>query len=585
MAACLTRSFDSYRTSANLQETALTPELVRSRGIRLLTEIRLPGDARGTEGQPLVVPNLAMRDGIRHDVLFTATMGNDVQAIDAVTGGMLWSQHIAVPVKSTRAMDMYEIADHWGILSTPVIDLQAGTVYVVAMSSPSGLYRDTFFHLHALDILDGSAQRLPLDLNQAAYHPSLHRASTLGSVPRKQRPGLLFDRRGGVCTVFVATGSFDEAADTNQGWLIACDVGGAQMSIAACWTASVPPYSGAGIWMAGAAPAMDDAGYIYLMTGNGAFDGVENFGESFVKLRYTPRTQVSPANLKLVDWFTPFTDTGRVGGDPTLASISLLPRGGTDTKGGGTSNMDDPNDQDLNSGGPLYLPRSLTGYNKNVLMGAGKDGIVYVMDADKMGRTQLASFAPDRIQKEVYGALLSPPYGLTYDPRPMDIAPVELSTLSTTSGGYTHHLHGSLTAYVSSDHGLLVFAGGENGPVRAFKLNADFTLTYMGCGADIASAGMAPPGGMPGTMMSLSANGTKSGILWCTQPIGDANKAVVPGRLIAYAANWFVNGALVKLWSSEDWGITFAFCKFNPPVCVNGRVFVPTYDARILVFG
>lgn len=589
-ASALTRSFNNYRTGANLKETILTPEGVRDHGIRLLFEIDLPGDARGTEGVPLIVPDMIGRDGQIRDVLFTATMGNDVGAFDANTGQQIWWQHIAMPVKSSKAMDMYEIADHWGILSTPVIDMETGTLHVVAMSSPDGTYRNTSFHLHGLSLLDGSAQFAPLDLNQASYHSSMSKHdSLLGAVARKQRPGLLLGKRDGRTTVFVANGSFAESADTNQGWVIAIDATKLKPSIAACWTSTVR-YSGAGIWMSGAGLVMDDDGFVFLITGNGAFDGITEFGESYVKLRYTPPSGTAAGKLEPVDWFTRFTDVGRVGGDPTLESVSLLKDGDRDEPGG-SSNMDSPDDEDENSGPCIYLSRKVTGYGKNVLAGAGKDGIISVIDADKMGRTQLASFAPDRIKAEVYGALLSPPMGFTYDPRPMDTAPVDLATLSTTQAGYTHHQHGPIVFYVSPDHGPILFTNGENGPLRAFKLEADYTLTYLGCGAEIASEGVPPPGGMPGGHPCVSANGKENGIVWLTQPCRgvDANKKVGPGRLIAYAASWFIGmpgaASMVRLWSSEDWNIQFAFNKFLPPTCINGKVYVGTYDSRILVFG
>lgn len=585
----LTRSFSNCRDGANLNETILRPEGIRAHGIRHLFDIDLPGDARGTEGMPLIVPGLIMRDGERHDVLFTATMGNDVAAFDANTGQRLWWQHVANPVKSNLGMDMYQIADHWGILSTPVIDLQTGTIYAVAMSSPDGQYHNTAFHLHALNLIDGSAQAAPLNLNAATYQPPnglpLQR---LGTVARKQRPGLLFDRRNGIATVFIAFGSFNEDADTNQGWVIACDVTDLKPSVAAAWT-TTSRWSGGGIWMAGQGLAMTDEGHILGMNGNGSFDGITDFCECFFRLQYTPRFLAVPARLEIVDWFSPYTDTGRIGGDPTVADTSLLLQGGKERPAGFTSNMNSASDEDLGSGGTLYLPKSLTGYSKNVLMGAGKDGILYVVDADKMGRTQLASFAPDRIQREVYGALLSPPVGFTFNGVGMDLMPTDLSKLNTTPYGFTQHQHSTPVFYVSSDHGPIVLTNGENGPVRAFRFNADFTLTYLGCGAEIASPGMGPPGGMPGGMMTLSANGKNDGILWVTQSLGDANKAVVPGRLIAYAANWFVgvpgDGAMVKLWASDDWNIQFAFNKFCPPVCVNGKVYVPTYDSGIMVLG
>jgi hypothetical protein len=92
---------------------------------------------------------------------------------------------------------------------------------------------------------------------------------------------------------------------------------------------------------------------------------------------------------------------------------------------------------------------------------------------------------------------------------------------------------------------------------------------------------------MPGGMMTLSCSGpnTNTAVLWVTIPTGNANNSITDGRLVAYGANWDNNGVLVKIWDSFDWNITFKFCKFNPPCCINGKVYVATYDARIMVFG
>ena len=249
--------------------------------------------------------------------------------------------------------------------------------------------------------------------------------------------------------------------------------------------------------------------------------------------------------------------------------------------------MNNAGDQDLASGGPLLLPSSLTGYSKDLVLGAGKDGIIYIIDMNNMGKTALQDFRPSKIAGN-YRKLLSPPYGLTYDPEPMNTAPTNTSDLGTTQFGKTHHMHATPVFYKSPRFGCMLFAGGENGPVRAFQLRADFTLNYLGCGAEIASVNStADPGGMPGTMITLSTNRgiEDTAVLWCLQPYGDANKTVSAGRLIAYGADWIDNGALVKIWDSQDWTVNFMFNKFNIASCANGKLYVPSYDGRVMVFG
>lgn len=46
-------------------------------------------------------------------------------------------------------------------------------------------------------------------------------------------------------------------------------------------------YCRAGIWMSGGAPSADAAGNLYVITGNGVFDGTSAFGDSFLKLSAT----------------------------------------------------------------------------------------------------------------------------------------------------------------------------------------------------------------------------------------------------------------------------------------------------------
>jgi hypothetical protein len=591
MPRCLTRSFDNSRTGANLEEAVLTAVRVQRQGVRLVGEIVLPGDARGTEGQVLYVPGLRMRDGLVHDCIFISTMSNDVHCYDAATLLPLWQARIGNPITGNRRMDMYLVNDHWGILGTGAINLDTGTWFVVAMSSPVDDFNRAHFFLHALSLIDGRDQAPPLDLTTASYEvPGLDRVARLGAVARKQRCGLAFDGRNGVDTVFIANGSFLESADTNQGWVVACDVTGLvpsrRMTVAAAWCTTMR-YSGGGIWQGGQGLTVDRDGFIYGMTGNGAFDGVTDFGESFFKLRYTPAGAVlRPARLEIVDWFSPFSDTGREGLDPTAPyDLAAARAGGPDA----ATNMNDAGDQDLNSGGPLDLDREQTGFSIDLIAGAGKDGILYLLNRAAMGRTMPGDFAPDRIA-ENYARLAAPPYGFTYYPAGIDLAPTDLSTLPTTYAGRTHHQHATPVFYRSPRFGPMLFTGGENGPVRAFRLRepepGQIAIDYLGCGDVIASERVPDPGGMPGTMMTLSCDGDTpdTAVLWCLNPYDDANKRISPGRLVAYGADWIDGGRLLKLWDSASWGVTFAHAKFNVPTCCGGRLFVPTYDGRVLVF-
>ena len=93
-------------------------------------------------------------------------------------------------------------------------------------------------------------------------------------------------------------------------------------------------------------------------------------------------------------------------------------------------------------------------------------------------------------------------------------------------------------------------------------------------------------------MLSVSCNGTipNTGVLWALVPRGDANRDHTPGILYCYDPDNFTtlaNGdkGLRVLWTSADWNINFTHPKFNVPVVSGGKVFVPTYDGRVDVYG
>ena len=97
---------------------------------------------------------------------------------------------------------------------------------------------------------------------------------------------------------------------------------------------------------------------------------------------------------------------------------------------------------------------------------------------------------------------------------------------------------------------------------------------------------LAPPG-MPGGMLSLSADGAAagSGILWAALPFqGDANKGTVPGVLRAFDAS----NVQHELWNSrqnaarDDFG---NFAKFCSPTIADGKVFMATFSKHLAVYG
>ena len=589
--AVTTRSYDLTRCGANTQETILTPAAVKTRGIKKLFSLALPGDARGCEAQPLIVPGVRLADGSTHDVVYLATMANRVFAFDANNGAQLWMVQLGNPIQGDTTIDAYLINDHWGILSTPVIDVSAGLMYACAWTSVDGSPAKGQHYLHAIRLRDGSAAHPPLNLEGTSYNPGHGLpAQQFRSMERKQRAALLLAEGA----VFVAFGTIAESAATARGWVIAVDT--ARFQVSATWT-STARGSGGGIWHSGGGPATDAEGNIYVVTGNGDFDAVTDFGESIVKIRYIPPTATRAGSLTVVDWWTPWTDDGRTGGNPDGEGVKqprekAMPTNFRKdahlarTMGSAAMNMSAAwGDQDFGAGGPVLAPTA------GAILACGKDGVLYTANLHNLGKTQPAELGPSDTAHN-YGRLKAAPIFYTYYPGPQrSPVPSNVGNLNFWSGNRTHHLHGTPVLWQSAVHGLIHFCWGENGNLRAWALGNNGASTYLACSAEWASANSpAPPGGMPGGMISLSANGGNDGIVWASIPYTDANMEISAGRFLAYdAANFGKysdgSGSMPSLWDSQQWNWQFSHNKFNRPVVWNGRIFLPTYDGEVLVLG
>src|SRR5262249_31695078 len=170
-------------------------------------------------------------------------------------------------VTTVPAADTLETGDlvpEIGITSTPAIDLSSNTIYIVAKTketvgsgcssgSPCYVHR-----LHALDLVNGT-EKLggPVVLTAASFAQLIH----------LQRPALLLNNG----TLYVAFGSHgDQNVSLYSGWVMAYDK--TTLSQKFVWNATQPQNNMQGaIWQAGAGPAADSAGNVYIETANGGF--------------------------------------------------------------------------------------------------------------------------------------------------------------------------------------------------------------------------------------------------------------------------------------------------------------------------
>src|SRR5262249_52091013 len=116
--------------------------------------------------QPLYLSDVEIPGKGRHNVAFIATENDSVYAFDAdaPSSDPLWHVNLAKSFKgasplSDRDTQCFFIVPQVGITSTPVIDLQTGTIYVLARTKEAKNLLSAWEYkqrLHALAITNGS---------------------------------------------------------------------------------------------------------------------------------------------------------------------------------------------------------------------------------------------------------------------------------------------------------------------------------------------------------------------------------------------------------------------------------------------
>jgi hypothetical protein len=596
----LTRSADSARSGWNPHETQLTQASVGKKGIVRATIIPVFGDARGMEAQPLILPGVKTSLGTR-DVMVLPSMADVVRGVDAHDGSGIWQVTLGVPINGSQTIDAHNINDHWGCLSTGVIDPDTQRLYQVCWVSPdnTGNPQTGRYYMFVLNVTDGT-QVVPKVLIEGKSGTQDFNAEM-----RKQRSSLVETNVDGVKTVFGCSGTIFETGAGASGYCFAFDVASNKVSAMLALTAG----EGAGVWMGGQGAAADPEGNLYLTTGNGDFDGVQQWGESFLKLKYTPASGQTPASLKVIDHWTPWTDLARTGqaqpASTRLAGVSAPSEALRPVNGGmgmktrlkNAKLVPEINDQ----GTPIVLvfPKMATGawsdedwgsagpaciFPIGVCIAAGKDGIGYPVKTSGLGATTLADLANPKTNCAKLAAL---PVWLTMSPGPVDPCPTNPKTLNFFPWGDTAHLHMTPVQFFDPvRNSWTIFAWGENSQLHKWSVSSTGKLSYVAQSHEYASANVRenPPGGMPGGFCSGSSNGAdpNSAILACTIPYGDANAQVVNGRLLVYdPVHLAPDGSLAVLWDSQQWNVPFLFNKFDPPVIDGGQIYVPNYNGGV----
>ena len=205
MVPWVTRSGDNSRSGWNGRETQLTQAAVATKGLVRATIIPVIGDARGMEAQPLILPKVQTSRGIR-DVMVLPSMADVVRGVDAHDGSGIWQVTLGTPVRGSQAIDMHQINQFWGCLSTGVMDADTKRLYQVCWVSPdkTGNPNTARYFMFVLRVADGSQVVPPVLIEGQSGTQDFNRAM------RKQRSSLVETSVRGVKTVFGCSGTINE---------------------------------------------------------------------------------------------------------------------------------------------------------------------------------------------------------------------------------------------------------------------------------------------------------------------------------------------------------------------------------------
>ena len=371
-AQVLTAQYNNARTGSSLHEKILTPSNVNARTFGKLYSLTVDGDVFA---QPLYLPALTLPTLGKRNVLFAATEHDSVYAFDANShrDTPLWKVSFLDPAHgittlSDRDVQCPFITPEVGITPTPVIDPSTRTMYVLARTKEHGTFVQK---LHALDITTGK-ERSNSPVIIAATVPGKGDGSIDGKItfdPLKENPRAALLLLNG--NVYLTWASSCDVAPYH-GWVMVYDAHTLRQRAV---LNTSPDGDDAGIWQSDTGPSADEAGNVYLATGNGNFNASErdgrNYGDTLLKLHLDGQT------LIIRDYFTPFNQK-----------------------------IMDAHDWDLGSQGPVFLGTQ-PGPHPHLLVLAGKEGKLYLLDRDNLGKFHEGS-DPQVLQsiktKDAYGA-------------------------------------------------------------------------------------------------------------------------------------------------------------------------------------
>ena len=490
----------ALRTGWDPAEPGLAPAVLRSGRFGRVFTTRVRGQVYA---QPLVVGRMVI----------AATEQDWVYGIDAVTGRVHWSVRLGRPGHVPGCGDLQP---RIGITGTPVYDPQTRMVDVVAETTQRG-GRNAAYHLFAVNPQSGRVTRRVAIGGHPVNDPRL----SFAAVKQLQRPALLLLGRW----VLAAFGSHCDYPPY-VGYVAAINPSTGRSRL---WSDESGLTSAqGGIWQSGGGLMSDGPGRAFFTSGNG-ISPAPGPGRR-------PPGQLGDAVVRLA--------VGRYGA--LSARDFFSPRDAPAL---------DAADIDFGSGGPAGLPFGTRGL-PHLLVQAGKDGRVFLLDRDHLGGREQGPGGGDAAVSQ------AGPFGGQWG-HPAVFGDTRVVTPGN-SGASRDYVY-----YLGRDDYLryLKFRLGRAGrPVLTDVGNSSFTFGYTSGSPVVTSAGTR----------------ARSAVVWVERTTGPHGSG---GTLNAFQA---VPGSHCRrpctmrpLWSAPVGQVA----SFATPATTGGRVYVGTRDGHLLAFG
>ncbi len=289
-------SLNNERTQTNTKETILTTANISPQTFGKIFQRATVGEsyAQTLYATNIYIPKL----GVTRNIIIVVTNMNNVYAFDAHDPNLndpLWQVNLGatVPISDnqlgTHCIETYggytDIQHGVGILSTPYIDKQRGTIYLVAFSktmdasSPDGYYYA--YNAYGLDISTGAIKLGPARMDN---EPGFNTKRQLQRVGLSALNNYLFIGFGSTCD-----------SPTYRGYVFVYSLDTLERRFV-----YKPCNDQCGVWQSGLGfVVLGDS--IFVKSANGPYDpNQNNYGTSLIKLKVE-----NNGHLTLQDWFAP----------------------------------------------------------------------------------------------------------------------------------------------------------------------------------------------------------------------------------------------------------------------------------------